>query len=716
MKYANYVCLAIALSSLSVNADQTYQRAPIEIAKLTQAPIINGNITASEWRDAAVIEQFVEFRPNLGDTPLYPIKAWVAYDESYFYVAAEISQPQQSITDRVLTQGDNIWNEDYFGITLDTNFDKRDAYLFHVSPSGVREDGLIDGTQYIGQWSTIWYAKNQRTQNGWSVEMAIPMQSLSFDPSKSDWGLQLRHKLSKPYKQIYWNVNDPSNWGWTAPQVGKITNIHGLTQGKGVEIKTGLSFKDNQESSKWTPSLDAFYKFSPNITGVLTLNTDFSGTDVDEVDINMTRFSQFFEEKRDFFLQDSQVFSFGDFSNYDYNGMPFYSRRIGQGPQSGVLDIDWGTKFTGKVDGTSFGVLSVNQEKDGSVDDTTQLSVARVKQQLGQHHQVGAIITDGSADGGDNSGLFGVDYRYENSIFGDQQIRAYAWYQETEKQHHDDDTIAYGAQITLPNDKIYASAIYRYLGEDFNPALGFVNRNGINYYEWVSHLRHRPKTGFLSNYINYYQVNYNYFQRNDVDNNWLSKMYTIRPMRIQMKDSSVFQIQYDARTERLKNRYAMGRRIGFAAKDYHFDQWSVFYQTSTNQSVFGNIKLTTGEFYDSDRQEVLAELNYKPNKHVMLQLSRNHHYYAQSVLSENMYSTRLKANISFNEEWSWNTMIQHNTRSDNLSIFSRLRYQSAPDELYQVSINKGYDLEDGWHQRQSYFDEKTIKVNYINRW
>ncbi|MBD1584224.1 carbohydrate binding family 9 domain-containing protein [Pseudoalteromonas sp. S16_S37] len=716
MNYANCLTLSLLLPVLCAQANEEFKRPPLSIYKLKVAPVIDGHVNEEEWQGAQLVEQFVEFRPNLGKDAPYPIKARVAYDESYLYIGAQIIQPQQSITDRVLTQGDRIWDEDYFGITLDTNFDKRDAYLFHVTPSGVREDGLVDGTQYIGEWSTIWYAKTQRTEQGWSVEMAIPMQSVSFDPNKSNWGLQLRHKLSKPYKQIYWNINDPQNGGWTAPQVAQITNLNGLSQGKGIELKSGLSFKDNTTESKWTPSLDAFYKFTPSVTGVLTVNTDFSGTDVDEVDINMTRFNQFFAEKRDFFLQDSQVFSFGDFNNDDYNGMPFYSRTIGQGPQSGVLDIDWGTKLTGKVGNTSFGLLSVSQEKDGQTDDKTQLTVTRVKQQIGEQHQIGAILTDGSANDRTDDQLFGVDYRYESDIFDDQQIRAYAWYQQTQKMYPQQDTKAYGAQITLPNDRIYLRTKYRYLGEDFNPALGFVNRNGINYYELVSHFRERPQSGFLSEYINYVQFNYHYYQRNDVDNHWLSKKYIIRPMRIEMKNSSVFQLQYIARKERLKKHYAMGRQIGFDAKDYHFDQWETYYQTPSDQSIFGSITLSSGKFYDSDRQQVLAEINYKPNKHVLLQLSRHNHYYSKNILSENMYNTRFKANIAFNSDWSWNTLIQHNTRADSLSIFSRLRYQSAPDELYQISVNKGYDLEDGWHERQTRFDEKTIKLNYINRW
>ncbi|WP_462162961.1 carbohydrate binding family 9 domain-containing protein [Pseudoalteromonas xiamenensis] len=693
-----------------------FSRANLDLKKARVAPVIDGLFSENEWQDAVQITDFVVFRPTLGDKPTYPVTAYLSYDENFLYVAAEIHQPQNTITDRVLTQGSDLWNEDYFGITLDTNYDKRDAYLFHVSPSGVKEDGLVDGTDYIGQWSTLWYAKTTVFDDGWRVEMAIPMQSISFEKKIETWGIQLRHKLSSPYQQVYWNLNDGEANGWTAGQVAPISGLQGLEQGIGVELRPGLAYKSNDDESEWVPSLDAFYKITPSLTGVVTVNTDFSGTEVDEVDMNMSRFAQYFDEKRDFFLQDSQVFNFGGINDGYPNAMAFYSRRIGQGKSDGILDINWGTKLTGQIGDTRVGVLSVNQQRDGDKDETTQLSVARVSQQVAEHHQVGLITTQGSADNRDNSGLWGVDYRYENSIFNEQRIEGYGWYQETEKQHEDEDTKAYGIQLYLPNDAVYFRAKYRYVGDDFDPALGFVNRKGVQYYEFVNHLRYRPTDGWLADHINYFQTNVFYWQTDDTNNERLSQEYRLRPFQVEFKDSSFFYIQHETRKENLKTPFKMGRNITFNNDEFKFSRWYAYFRSDSSKPIYGNVRVSRGEFYDSDMKHLEFTLNYKPNKHFSFELSRQNYYYQRESQRENMFGTRFKMDVAFDSDWSWNTLLQHNTQSDTLSVFTRLRYQSKPDELYQLTLSQGYDMEDGWHERVKTADETALKLNYIFRW
>ncbi|MFC3033410.1 DUF5916 domain-containing protein [Pseudoalteromonas fenneropenaei] len=713
------VSFLLPQSGMAVAQQQSpypFARGALALKKMTTAPQIDGVFSAHEWDEAVKISDFVLFRPTVGDKPKYPLTAYLSYDDNFLYVAAEIFQPQDTITDRVLTQGSSIWNEDYFGITLDTNFDKRDGYLFHVSPSGVKEDGLVNGTDYIAQWSTLWYAKTSRFADGWRVEMAIPMQSLSFDPALDTWGIQLRHKLSAPYQQVYWNLNDGETYGWAAGQVAPITQLTGLKQGLGVELKPGLALSKTAGEHAWTPSLDAFYKLTPNLTGVVTLNTDFSGTEVDEVNMNLTRFQQYYSEKRDFFLQDSQVFSFGGLNDYDQNGMPFYSRRIGQGAISGVLDINWGTKLAGQIGDTRIGVLSVNQAQDGAIDDSTQLSVVRLSHQLNSTHQLGMIATQGNAQNSGDSLLWGIDYRYEDAIFTDQRLEAYAWYQETQSQHASDDTKAYGGQMFLPNDAVYMRAKYRYIGADYRPALGFVNRRGIQYYELVNHFRHRPKQGPLADYLNYFQFTTFFWQTDDTDNHRLSQEYRVRPLQFEFKDSSWLYVQHETRKEQLKTPYKMGKNITFAEQDFTFSKWKMALGTDSSKPLFGEMRIASGDFYDSEVKEFEFDLNYKPNKFISLALSRQLYHYQRQIEKEQMYGTRLRVNVAFNPDWSWQTLLQHNTQSDSLSVFSRLRYQSRPDELYQLSFNRGFDLSEGWHERLTQFNETALKLNYTFRW
>lgn len=712
------VCCVTLFSSICLSSDwQSHQNKQLTIAKITTNPVIDGYLGKEEWKEARVVSDFVEFRPNLGGKSDYPVTAYIGYDANYFYVAARIKQPEDMITDRVLTQGSKVWDEDYFGIVLDTNLDRNDAYLFHVTPSGVKEDGLVIKSKYLGQWNALWYAKTQRTANGWSVEIAIPMQSISFDPEKSAWGLQIRHKISNPYKQMFWNLNNRQNSAWNAQQVGVVKGMSGLKQGKGIEIRPSLSVKhdDYKDEINIAPALDAFYKVTPNLTASLTINTDFTGTDIDDQDVNLTRFSSYFKERRDFFLEDMQVFQFGGLGDHDTNGLPFYSRRMGLSTQGTPLDIKWGAKLGGQIGDTQIGLLSVNQDSDSlDNDDTTQLSVVRAKYLINENHSLGGLLTHGTVqDIGDNI-LYGFDYQYESIVLSDQSLQINAWYQnaQNDNQPGSIDSKAYGAQLLMPNDRFYLRAKYRYLGDDFDPALGFVNRTGIQYYEALSHLRWRPESEWLS----YYQIVTGYYQTDDTNGRLQSKKYLFKPIVLNTNQSESFELIYINREEVLTTALDFSEHIIFSAGTHRFSTYGGSFKSDTSRDFYTTIDFEKGKYYSSDYKSISTEFSYQPSKHLRLNLDRSLYFYKQGENNYSVHSSSFNMDVAFNTEWSWNLKLQHNTLHEHLSVFSRLRYQSAPDELYQATFSQGYLLENGWRHRERQINETAFKVNYILRW
>ncbi|TMP83302.1 hypothetical protein CWB73_02180 [Pseudoalteromonas phenolica] len=708
------------VSSPWVNAADiaNYQNRSVTPPKISSSPNIDGEITQAEWQNALVIDDFVEYRPEVGQAPDHPIKALVAYDEDYFYVAAHITQPADTITDRLLTQGSFAWREDYFGLVLDTNFDKSDAYLFHVTPSGVKIDGLVDGSNYIEEWNTIWYAKTKKTDKGWDIEIAIPMQSISFDENKSSWGLQLRYKSSKPYQQYYWNLNNTQDSPWNANQVGEIKNISGLKQGKGIEVRTGLSANKINDESNFEPSIDVGYKFTPNLTGLLTLNTDFSGTEIDAQDVNMTRFNSYFNEQRDFFLQDAQLFQFGQFAPFATNGMPFYSRRIGLSPESEVLDINWGTKLTGQIDQTQLGVLSVNQDSatQSQNNKSTQLSVARLKELIDKNHSLGGVYTQGAPTGDDDSTI-GIDYSYNDVILEDQSIRFNTWYNDVDNEHATgSDSASYGLQLELPNDTFYWRTRYQHIGEDYNPSMGFVSRKSIEYSEHVTHYRVRPNEGVLADNLNFFMFVAGRFSTHDLNGNLLSERLTFQPLSIQNKNSDSIRLAYNRKTENLTADWAFSDSITYKAGEHKFDSWQLVASSGTQRPIYATLTVNYGEHFSADLVDYYANLYYQPNKHIFLNVGRGSYYYEQQHNKYAVHRSHIRLNVALNADWSWNTLLQHNTRSDKFSLFSRIKYQSAPDAIYQISLAKGYDISEGWSERTETFEETSLKINYIHRW
>ena len=248
------------------------------------------------------------------------------------------------------------------------------------------------------------------------------------------------------------------------------------------------------------PSLDVFYKITPSLTGALTINTDFSATEVDDRQVNLTRFGLFFPEKRDFFLQDADIFEFG---GLEANGRPFFSRRIGLSGEGTPIDIEVGGKVTGRVGRWNIGVLSVRQDASVSAAGTTvppdNATVARASANLLEESSVGMIMTEGNPGSTVDKSPAGVDFLYRNSrLPGGKLVEVGAWAQESDTDGETSNQSAHGLRVEMPNNSGWAGGVeYTELGEGFDPGLGFLNRPGVKGLEVATEYRHRPRDGLF---------------------------------------------------------------------------------------------------------------------------------------------------------------------------------------------------------------------------
>src|SRR5690606_33668098 len=240
---------------------------------------------------------------------------------------------------------------------------------------------------------------------------------------------------------------------------------------------------------RYDPSLNMFYKITPNLTGALTFNTDFSATEVDNRQVNLSRFSLFFPEKRDFFLQDVDIFSFGGRSggggggfNNNVNGIPFYSRRVGLSRTGDPVDINAGVKLTGRTGAWNLGALAVRQGDFGALD-AQSVFVGRATANVLSESNVGVIFTHGDPTSDNDNMLGGVDFRYQNTRFSDRYtMRGNGYFQQSDTEDRDGDSKAYGVSFNLDTqgNGFGGGGGYDYFGEDFYPALGFANRVGVD--------------------------------------------------------------------------------------------------------------------------------------------------------------------------------------------------------------------------------------------
>jgi hypothetical protein len=386
----------------------------LEIARLDQAPVIDGVLDEAVWSRATRIDDLHQLDPVEYAEPSERTEIRIFYTDDALYVAARLwdSQPER-ITAQVLRQGEGLANEDRFAVILDPNLDRRSGYRFQVNPNGVRWEALYRDTSNLeSDWSGIWRAAATRDDEGWVAEVEIPFKTISFNPNNDAWGINFERTIQRNDETLGWvSRNRQMN-----PSIaGTATGFHGLRQGRGIDIVPSVSVTEQRvygaaasSASALEPSLDVFYRVTPSLSAALTLNTDFSATEVDDRQVNLTRFSLFFPEKRDFFLQDADIFEFGRIGSggggggppgagggsSNQNGRAFFSRRIGLSSTGEPVDIDYGGKLSGRVGRWNIGALAIRQAAFEEVD-ATDVFVGRVTANVLGESTAGVIVTDG---------------------------------------------------------------------------------------------------------------------------------------------------------------------------------------------------------------------------------------------------------------------------------------------------------------------------------
>jgi hypothetical protein len=475
------------------------ERFRLQMRRTEVPPDLDGRLDDPVWKDAPFFRGLTQFEPLEGAPATEDTIIKLLYDRHYLYLGIRCfdSEPDRILASQMV-RDQLMFSDDNFSIMLDTFLDERNGFHFAVNPLGNKVDGLIENAAWKGEWDGIWYAETSIDAQGWVAEIAIPFKTLSFDPNGTRWGFNFARDIRRKNEQARLARADRSRGNTDMSGVAVLEGIRDIEQGIGLDLKPSLSLRYEEEDDDRDfdpePALDVFYKITPSLTGVLTANTDFAETEVDERQVNLTRFSIFFPEKRDFFLQDAGIF---DFAGRDEgNALPYFSRRIGIAPDGEEVRIWGGAKLTGRAGPVNLGVLDVQMDSHDEID-STNLSVARVALNVLEESTVGVIATNGDPSSNDRNTLVGSDFNYRNTrVFGDQLLTGNLWFQRTFSSGKHDHESAFGAKLAYPNDRINFALEAQSIQENYNPALGFANRVGIRQYDatcgrWIWHSTQR---------------------------------------------------------------------------------------------------------------------------------------------------------------------------------------------------------------------------------
>jgi hypothetical protein len=487
--------------------------------------------------------------------------------------------------------------------------------------------------------------------------------------------------------------------------------MSGIRQGLGLEIIPTFAVRrvdDREEDRHYTrlePSGDLFYKILPSLTAAITVNTDFGETEVDAREINLTRFALFYPEKRDFFLQDALIF---DFANLTGNGEPFFSRRIGLTPDGASFPLVAGAKITGRItDRYKMGLLNVQADSYDAVAQQN-LTVARGAVNLSGQSTLGVLVTHGNPAGGPNNTLAGMDFVYKSSDFLDGlSLVGSAWLQKsfTEGLHGQD--IAYGGTIEYPNDTVNWSFNFMELGENFNPALGFVNRPDIR--EYGGHWRYRTRRSGLLRTIDS-QVGGTLVT--DTENVLQTIEVRLSPLRLASYRQDVFEPIYRHYYERLDEPFEIHPGVTLPVGKYHFDEAGLRLETGRSRDFRFRVLVGGGRFYNGWRATVIPLVTWRPSHHWLFEAS---YQYNDIALKEGDFHThlaRLQVNLQFTPNLSWVTLAQWDNQSNDLGINSRLRWIIEDGREIFLVFNQDLDTEDGVRVART---EPVLKIFWSTR-
>ena len=677
----------------TLDADQGRKR--ISIARTTDAPVIDGVLDDAIWQSATVISDLHQFQPVDHGEPSESSVFYITYSDRFFYVAARLNDSNaDAIIARQLIQGGGLGSDDSFEFILDTFNNGRTGYHFQVNPNGIRREGIYENPNDLNRdWTGIWQVESQIDEQGWTAEVAIPFNTLNFDPDTEEWGFTIARTVSRKREDMAWSS---FNRRINPTTTGLISGIRGIRQGKGLDIipsitaATNENYTSNVTGQRYDPSLNVFYKITPNLTGAMTFNTDFSATEVDNRQVNLSRFSLFFPEKRDFFLQDLDIFSFGGLNQ---NGIPFYSRRIGLSRRGTPVDINAGVKLTGRVGRWNVGGLGARQgDFDGL--DSQNVFVGRAAANVLSESSVGAIFTHGDPTSDTDNMLGGVDFRYQNTRFSESHsLRGNVWYQQSDTQGLDGDEKAFGigANFDTQNNGFGGSIGYEYFGDDFNPALGFANRTGVDNLDFRGSGRYFFKGHkWLRNVFTFMRFGHTRFldTKEMQSENFFWRMLNFNTHRGDQVGFGGFRNR-----EGLRRDFTIRPGIVIPAGNYTFSGFNMEARLSNQLEFSPGISFNIGDYYDGERMQVNANIDWAPNEHINIGFNYN---YQDITLPQGSFDVRLvsaNANYAFNSKWSWINLIQYDNFSDVVGINSRLRWNPQAGEDLFLVINYNFDAE-----------------------
>jgi hypothetical protein len=680
---------------------------------------VDGLLNEPDWAEVEPIGEIVQREPQPGEKATEPTEVKLLYDTQNLYIGVMCydSEPERIIGTQMARDAD-LDADDRIEILIDTFRDRRNAFYFATNPAGALLDGLIiENGQLNEDWNAIWNVKTRRSDRGWSAEFAIPFKSLSFNRGRTSWGFNFSRTIKRKLEEDRWASPRLDVRFLQVSEAGEIEGLVDIEQGHGLDIRP-------YASGRWIRSgdpadhvltgkggADIFYNLTPSLKLTTTFNTDFAETEVDNRQINLTRFPLFFPEKRAFFLENAGVFSF---SNTGSDLLPFFSRRIGL--RSGrEVPILFGSKLTGKVDRYDLGLLGVRTRKTGETDADT-FFVGRAKRNLFTQSYIGGIFTSGDPASRSSSRTYGVDAKLATSQFlgGERNFRIDAFAVKSSNEGVRGDDGAFGISASYPNDLLDLSVNWRQVNRNFRPALGFVPRTNVRRLSINGEFDPRPKN-FLNVRQMFHEVFFTRFTRMDHGQVESWRLFTA-PINWRFNSGDRIEFNYVPQFERLFEPFEIADGVELSPGGYRFTRWRAEFSTASKRRWEVEGSWWFGSYWSGHADQIETSFLYKLAPHFLASFEAEQTY---ARLPQGNFVARvfsLRADYSVSPFLTFFNLVEFDNESRNLGWQGRVRWILRPGNEVFIVFNQGWlQQERGGFAFRSADTRLAMKVQYTFR-
>jgi len=673
----------------------------IRILRISDPIKIDGRLDEPAWSQAEAATDFRQEGPTEGAPASEKTEVRVLYDNKNVYIGIRAFDSEASkINARDLVRDSLFATDDRIEIVLDTSHDRRNAFRFSVNPLGTQQDALItdEGKDINLSWDGSWISSGRIDPQGYTVEIEIPLTTLRFTEGIDTWGFNVSRVIRRKNEENLWSSWQRSYGLERISQAGELAGVGEIKRRRLYEIKpygaggwrqgiplvgkpgfdSGLNGKAGLEVAK--------VGITPSLTAEFTVNPDFGQVEVDNQVVNLSRFSVFFPEKRDFFLENSGIFLFGR----EGENQAFFTRRIGLNEDGAPVPIDYGAKVTGRIGAYNVGFLQVQTRKLGAASSSfaiprDQFTVLRVKRDVLKRSYIGAIFVNRQgatfAGGHSYNRVAGVDSEF--NLTDHYKVTAFWMGSATPGVHS-----SYGSsrlQSIFENSLYRFITVYEDVGSNFNPETGFIERNAIHQY--FGQFAYKPRPKFIPHVqqmefetqIEYYTDRHNKLATRQTELSWDT---------IFKNSSELFFRPIEAVNDVLTEPFEIRPGIKIPVGAYQFNRPIVQFTSDLSKKIIITAREKWGKFYTGTRYETSGGIQWRPNAHLLFDFGES---YNKVHLREGDFNTSLftgRFNYNFSRKLLTSAFVQLNSAARLSLINVRLRYIYRPNSDFFIIYNQ----------------------------